>query len=82
MAAEIKRDIGASADVVAPLLKISALRVPTVEMLAALTFIAASTPIIPPLWLSIMKFASPVVVRSPVRVKLTAALPTMVPPHN
>ena len=64
-------------------LSISASRVP-VEMLFAATLITASTPIVagpPPMSkFRIRKFASPAVVRSPVRLKLMLALPTMLPP--
>ena len=53
-------------------------RLPPVEMLFAVTFTVAFEPIVPSGAFSIAIPASPCVVRSPVRLKLILALPTMV----
>ena len=60
------------------LLSIAALRVP-VETLFAVTLIMAWEPIVPESF-KIVRNALPCVVRSPVRLKLMLALPTMFPP--
>ena len=60
--------------------RILAKREPTVEMLAALTFITASTPIIPPLELLIVKLVSLCVASWPLRLNARLALPSDVPP--
>ena len=59
------------------LLTIAALRVP-VEMLAAVTLITASDPIVPPAF-EIVRVASPCVVRSPVEIKAKVGAPDDVP---
>ena len=78
-AAKIEKEDWRIPPIVPPLqLLIAALRVP-VETLFAVTMITASDPIVPGS-LKIKRVASPAVVRSPVRLKLRLALPTMFPP--
>ena len=80
IAAKIEKRL-ATPPIVPPLvLSIAALREPTVEMLVALTFIAASAPIIPPLELLIVKLVSLCVASWPLRLNARLALPPMVPP--
>ena len=80
IAGQIEAEVGAPDDVPAgESLRILAKREPTVEMLVALTFIAASTPIVPPLKLLIVKLVSLCVASWPLRLNTTLALPPMVP---
>ena len=61
------------------LLMIAALRAPPVEMLAAVTLITASDPIVPPVSFKIASVASPCVVRSPVEIQAKVRAPDDVP---
>ena len=62
------------------LLRTAKVSAPVVEILFALALIAANEPIVPPLLLSIVKFASLALVRLPEKSKLILALSLMLPP--